>query len=515
MPPSSAFEKKLAEAQSGQSKKRKKIFGYGVLAVSVALAVAAFSYLAIQLDRARTQLRATEQTEQAEQAEQAAQPFDEYDITAPPQNKNTDDAQPADSVATDADAGADSYREQFMAQLAAYESEVEPQITATHLSDWDEEKHNEVERLKAHAVEEFTDGEYLLARESLRRARALAAEAVAEHASALTAFKRAAVEAFENDRAPEAERALQQALRLSPTDAEMLALQKRVAMLAQVLDGLREAEVARTENRPAKEAAALQKVVAADPSRQSAKSRLQAVQAQLKQQRFTAAVEAARDALAAGDLPDAEKQIARAKAVFPAHEALEPLQNQLKQARTEREFAKQMSLGEQAEARDDWAAAVAHFARAQRLKPNDESAVARHNAARRVVGATKEISQMLAREHRLGDANILASATAYLRETEPVTAHSPRLRELHRELAHKVDLYATEVEVVVVSDNATYIIVRGEGRVGKTARRTIRLRPGKRVFEGSRSGYKSKLVTLDIAPGASSVEVTVICDEKI
>ena len=78
-----------------------------------------------------------------------------------------------------------------------------------------------------------------------------------------------------------------------------------------------------------------------------------------------------------------------------------------------------------------------------------------------------------------------------------------------------MDLYQIEVDLIVVSDNATYIIVRSHGQVGKTLRRTIRLRPGMRVFEGTRAGYKSKLVTVDIKPEAPPVEVTVICDEKI
>ena len=219
--------------------------------------------------------------------------------------------------------------------------------------------------------------------------------------------------------------------------------------------------------------------------------------------------------LNAGNLADAKKQIAVAKTIFPASKALGPLQNRLQQAQTEREFAEQMSLGEQAVQRDDWPAAAKSFGRAQKVKPNDKAATDNYHAAQKVVKIAQKISRMLAREQRLGDKNILDSVAAYLREVEPVVGASPRLQKIHVELARKVDLYKTEVDVVVVSDNKTYIVVRGEGQVGKTARRTIRLRPGKRVFEGSRSGYKSKLVTLDIVPGAPSLEVTIVCDEKI
>jgi len=612
MPPSSALEGKLAEAQFSRSKKRRKIAGYGAVVVVAALLLVTLAYLSIQLDRARTQLQQIGQSagqlslqpppldagvggitapppnqalesSQSVQSTRASEPppspespatadagasGEQLSITAPPPNQALESSQSVESTRasepppspespTTADVGASGeqlsvtapppnqalessqaiestraseappspespatadaggFREQFLQRLEAYESEVESQVGAIHLRDWDADGYARLANLKTRAIEQFSAGDYLLARQSLQQARELAAAAAANHAKELTAARRAAAEAFANGRAAEAQRAVRRALLMNPSDPDMSALEARVAVLPEVLDLLRQAKVAQNENRPAKEAAALQKIVALDGTRASVKARLQAVREQLLRQRFADAIGAAQDALAAGDLPAAEKQIQLAKAVWPAHEALKPLQQRLQQVRTEREFEAQMALGEQAGRRDDWQAATAHFARARQLKPNHQGAVAGQNRARQVLEVEREITRILAREHRLADRRVVDSAAAYLRETETVTRVSPRLRELHTELAGKVDLYLTEVEVVVLSDNATHIIVRGEGQVGKTERRTIRLRPGKRVFEGSRRGYKSKLVTLDIAPGATSVEVAVICDEKI
>ena len=240
-----------------------------------------------------------------------------------------------------------------------------------------------------------------------------------------------------------------------------------------------------------------------------------AVQGRLKRQRFTDVVHKAQRALDAGNLSAAEGQIALAKTMFPDDSSLPPLQIRLRDTRAERAFAAQTALGEQARARDDWPAAATHFERARQFKPDEKTAVENHDFARRVVDAMQKIRRTLDAEHRLGDENVLASVTAYLRETESIAGAGAALQKMHAELARKVVLYQSEVEVVVVSDNATHIIVRGEGRVGKIDRRIIRLRPGRRVFEGSRAGYKSKLVTVDLVPGVSPVEVTVICDEKI
>ena len=411
--------------------------------------------------------------------------------------------------------GTDVFRTQFMEQLAQYESEVEPKIDEIRLNEWAAEKYAELQDLKARAIELFANGEYLLAREKLQQAGVLVAQASAEYAERLAAAMRDAQEAFDDDRAPEAEKAVREALRLNPLDAEMLALEKRIAVMPRVLDLLRRAAVAQNENRPEKEATALREALSLDPSRKAAESRLKTLRTQLKQQRFAGAVRGAQRALDTGDLAAAEQHIALAKNISPASAELGVLQKRLAQARTERAFAAQLSLGEQAKARDDWPVAEKHFERARQLKPDDKTAVENHDLAARVVGATEKIRRTLDREHRLGDQSVLDSVAAYLREVEALAGVSPGLQKLHDELARKVDAYQTEVDVVVVSDNKTHIIVRGVGQVGKTARRTIRLRPGRRVFEGSRSGYQSKLVTVDLVPGAPAVEVSVVCDEKI
>ena len=515
--PSGVIEKKLAEAQSKRSKKRKRIFSYGGLTVFAGLLIAALVYLIVELDRARTQLQ--QAGTPGSGSDPQPQPVTNAgDTIALPSNGAAQITQLPESSTTDTDDD-QVFRQQFLQQLAQYESEVEPKIAEIRLSRWDGEKHAELQRLKADAIEAFSKGDYLAAREGVGRARALVDEAAAEYIRRLAAAKGEARAAFADDRAPQAEKAVGEALLLRPDDPDMLALQKRVAVLPEVLDLLRQVGVARNENRLEKEAAALEKVLAVDPSRTALRARLGKLQAQLKsqlnRQRFASAVRNAEDALDSGDLGAAEGQIALAKTVFPDDASLPPLQIRLLRARTQRAFAAQTTLGADARARDDWPAAVAHFARARQLKPADKIAVENHDLAQRVVGATQKIRRILDQERRLGDQKVLESTAAYLQETEAAAEVSAELQKIHGELTRKVALYGIEVEVIVVSDNKTYVIVRGQGRVGATARRTIRLRPGRRVFEGTRAGYRSKLVTVDLAPGAPAVEVTIICDEKI
>ncbi len=488
------LQQKLAEAQSSQSKKRRTFWSFAALAVIAALLSIAFVYFFTQFDFPR--IKRQEAQESGSPGEiRAAQPEQNADPGAAEENQ--------------------ALREQFMQQLARYESEVEAQIAAIRLHIWNEEQHAKLVRLKERAVEYFAAGEYLLGSENLRQAEETAAAAAQQYASQQDLARRTAHEAFANNRIAAAEKAIEQALRINPNDAEMQALRQRVGVLPQVLNLLRQADAAQKENRPAKEAAALRQALSLDAARTALETRLKKVQARLHQQQFSDAIRATQRALEAGRLADAAQYLSQAKSIFSTHEAIQPLQARIQQARQEKEFARTISLGEQAKQRDDWPAAERYFRRARQLKADEKIAVENHNAAQEVIDATRTISRYLADEHRLSDAKIAALAAAYLRESESFTALSPKLRNIHGDLKRRVLLHTSEVDVIVVSDNKTHITVRGEGQVGKTLRHTIRLRPGRYIFEGSRTGYKSKLVNLEIKVGASFVEVAVACDEKL
>ncbi len=502
--PSDTLPERLAQAQFNRVRRRNRFFGFGAMAFGAVLLVGAAIHLLQRIplpDRADT----ASQTPQVEETQ------------SPQPDTGTSESPPDEYAETDAqiDQTDQTFRTQFMQHLAQYESEIEPRIEAIHLPNWAGDQAAELERLKARAVEHFALGEYLLARQTLQQADELATAALAEHPARLAAAKREAKEAFANQQSAQADEALQRALSLSPNDAEMRALEKRIAVLPRVLDLLRQAAVAQNENRPEKEIAALQESLALDPSRTEVAARLAALRAERTQRQFADALRRANDALDAGDLAEAEKRIDAAAALVPASQSLDPLRERLKQARIDVEFDNQTALGESAVRADNWATAARYFHLAQQLKPNDKTAVENHDSARKVVAIGEKIRRMLAQEERLADRDVVDSVAAYLRQVEPVVGVSAGLREIHGELARKVALYLIEVDVVVVSDNATHIVVRGEGRVGKTTRRTIRLRPGRHIFEGSRPGYKSKLVRVEIEPGGAPVEVTVICDERI
>ena len=422
------------------------------------------------------------------------------------------------SPSSDADAGnAESViREQFMRELTEYESDTEPQIDAMRLDETNPTQDADLRELKQQAIARFGAGDYLQAREKLREAKTLFEQIEARRDEQLQSIKRDAQAAFADNRAEQAQQLITRALQLRADDVEMINLQARVAVLPAVLDALAVAEVARIENRPQNEIAALSKAHALDPARSEVQTRLEKVRAEYAKQQLRSSLANAARALNAGDLQSAKKHLANAEQVAaPGDAQVARLAAQLQQATRAREFDDQLRLAEFARQQDDWQQAHTRLARAVQLRPDNPRAVDAYRQATQLLEAMRRIDALIVNAARLSDENVAAATSSYLTETESLTKLSAKFAARHAELTRLTAQYGESVEVAVVSDNATEIIVRGVGRVGKTKRRTIRLRPGNHTFEGSRRGYQSKLVAVEIKPGAAGVEVTVICDVKI
>jgi hypothetical protein len=66
-----------------------------------------------------------------------------------------------------------------------------------------------------------------------------------------------------------------------------------------------------------------------------------------------------------------------------------------------------------------------------------------------------------------------------------------------------------------MSDNMTDVRVRGIGKLGVILHKTIQLKPGNYTFEGTRKGFKSKLLQVLIPYDQNNYSVSIICDESI
>ena len=407
------------------------------------------------------------------------------------------------------------YREQYLNKYKQYQQTTEPLVAKLNLNNWAVGEAEKLESMEQRATEKFSVGEYLNASKILDEAISTVEQLESVHSTKLEELKLAANTAYSSNLAEEATNYIEMALNLAPNDSEMLALQSRASTLTQVLGLLQEASTARNLNRPKTELAILKQVIELDSNRHEVKERIANLQAEIVKQKFSNAIRSAQTELDRGNLEKAKSETLIAKNIFPKSNDVAVLENKIKLLEKEQQFSEQIQLATNASREDDWDKSLQHFSKAVELKPNDLVALESQREAQTIVSVTRLLGEKLRNEHRMSDINVARQVLANLKGSEQYLAFSPKLKNVHEKLLARLNLYEKKVEVNVVSDNETHIIVVGVGIVGKTTGRTIQLRPGKHVFEGSRPGYRSVRVPVNIEPGSSPIETTVVCSEQI
>lgn len=304
-------------------------------------------------------------------------------------------------------------------------------------------------------------------------------------------------------------------MRLKPDAADALRLKKEIAALPEILSWLRKAKAANAQNDPDTEYAALRKALDLDPARHVLRASVEALEIQINERMFAGHIHEGLEAVAQRSLGEAKKRLASARALYPAKEEVALLTRKVGDLAQELEIERLVSVARVAAVRDDWALALDAYGKAARiapLGPPDTDGIAQ---ARLIVELGARIDRHLQSPDRLTAAGVARDASDNLARAQKLLPYSASLRTRAHQLAGLVDIYSRLVPVKILSDGKTNISVRRVGIVGVITEKTIKLKPGDYILEGTRAGYRSKLVRINVPPGAISFQVEIRCDEQI
>jgi hypothetical protein len=248
-----------------------------------------------------------------------------------------------------------------------------------------------------------------------------------------------------------------------------------------VQSALEKARVAAIEGRANAQIEALKSALALDPQRQEIAQEVASLERQLAQQKFTRSYAQAITALDEGNVSQASELLKALEQLNKSDPSLALLRTRIQQQAAER----QRRLAEQT-------------AQQQRLTTAED-----------------RINTFLQRPARLRDASIEAAARRALEEVTPLMTQSTRLTALVQQLTQALNDQTRPVTVTLVSDNRTFVRLRGQGVLGEFKQREITLKPGEYRFEGRRDGYRDEVVTLQVEPGKDGLTVTLVCQQKV
>ena len=278
---------------------------------------------------------------------------------------------------------------------------------------------------------------------------------------------------------------------------------------------LQRADTAHIENNPADEQKALQIIIGLQHDIAGLDDRLAAVGTRLHQQRVDDLLGRIAAALAANDASTARKALSKLRALDPNTPEISKLGADLAQLEEQIAFQTTMRAMDQFAADDNWAAAQKLASRHRQDFATYQRFQQRADFIGRVHQLITSMTQLLGSPDDLIKPSTKKLATGLITDAKSALAFSPTLTKLSAALNERLTSYTTPLDIVVVSDNVTFVEVKSVGQVGTVAQKTIQLLPGDYVFIGKRKGYVTIQVSVALRPGDSGKEISVIAHEQI
>ncbi|NOX52130.1 MAG: hypothetical protein GXP16_16575 [Gammaproteobacteria bacterium] len=114
---------------------------------------------------------------------------------------------------------------------------------------------------------------------------------------------------------------------------------------------------------------------------------------------------------------------------------------------------------------------------------------------------------------KLSSEKLFLEATSILATAKQLTHRGERLSGLIEEVDRLLVLYRDPVDVVLLSDNATEVIVSNVGRLGRFERKNLSLRPGQYTIRGSQNGCRDIYLSIEVLPGIAPLDLS--CPQEL
>jgi len=419
---------------------------------------------------------------------------------------------PASSISP---AAAAKLRSAFMLKLRHYENEIEPALHEAHLQDWNVPQQRAIKKLKDKATSAFSLGDFTTANTALNDLENMAQQTLAQREDIFSSQVNMAATALKADDYDTAKLHIDQALQLKANNPAALQLAQQIDALPEIIKLLNQAAIARTENNLEKEYAAVSQAFKLAPHRQELPLRQCDLAKRIKEKQFTPLIARGLEHVNRRKLSAARSDYQQAKAIAPQRSELSVLQQAINKLAISLDLSRSISQAHDAIQQDHWRKAQSIYTTAIQRHPNNKTISEGLQLSNKLVSLHNALDRYLQKPERLTSPNIAAQAQDVLIQTRVFATNSPSLQQKSAALKKLITTANIDIPVSITSDNKTFIVVRGVGKVGLTEQRTIQLKAGLYSFEGRRVGYQSKLVQVRIPIGATSFAIEVICDKRI
>ncbi|WDE05846.1 hypothetical protein SG34_002615 [Thalassomonas viridans] len=405
-------------------------------------------------------------------------------------------------------------REAFKSALAEFEAEIQPMLDNDELLNWDKKAVAETLMVKETAIADFAQGGYSTALQQLTEASGQGQALKQAWDQAFEAGLSEAMAAFDREEISQAQLALNQAMKIKPSEPRGHVLQAQLDAFPQVARLFKQFDIAVTENNLGKQISILEDILRLDGTRTDVQEALDRAKQQRQEQLFQGHIETGLAQVAAGDFTVANDAYSRAQAIFPGRPELKLLEKKLGREKSRYTLAAVHTRLEKFQKQDDWASIARLVADAEPHFPVDAQLLQLKEDAGNILALRKEAADYIARPQRLADSNVQSYAEQWIRKAVPYLSKSEGVARDVEVISQHIKTFTTKFPLTIFSDNKTHITVLRHGVVGKTKEKTIHLPAGEYTLEASRKGYRSKVLKVTVNNQQNN-QVTLVCDERI
>nr|WP_136251296.1 hypothetical protein [Ningiella ruwaisensis] len=405
-------------------------------------------------------------------------------------------------------------RDSFKDALSQFEQQYMQTLALEDIQNFAPKRVKQISTDKERALALFANAAFVQALGKLNQARAEAADLINDWHTAYSDKLQEASTYYLEDRIQESRLALSQADKIKNKHPDSDELRSQLAAYDTVATLIADLEVARLENNLEKQVAIMQQILQADPTRDEFKAPLSQAANQLTERRLSLALGRAETALNAQDINAAQTYIQQARAIQANAKGIEVLSARLNRLVSLQSLDSLHKQIEDLKAQDAWQAVLQTAKRGLESFSQDAQLKRSADQANAILRAQQSILRFTSQPERIADVNIRQAAQTTLEQSLLLLSESQALAGHARTLATYIDQYSVSLPVTVKSDGQTFIKVIGVGVVGEVEEKEIQLTPGTYTFEGSRQGYRSKRVNLEVGEAYPNT-ITLVCDETI
>jgi tetratricopeptide (TPR) repeat protein len=321
--------------------------------------------------------------------------------------------------------------------------------------------------------------------------------------------------ALEQGEADAAAAHFQRALAIHADDQRASTGVHRAEQLPAVLRFLQDGLAMEKANNPDGALLAFSEAATLDPDFAPAQEALARVRAAIAETEFQQAMSRALQAMADGKPSAARSALQKAESVKPGDHAVRDLKQQLSRAQLAGRLTALRRDAERLEKEERWPEALESCNEALSLDSHAAFAASCKERVSYRIDLDRLLKTIFAKPERLFEDGPLGEARQTLAHASEVTLPGPILAAQIDQLEKLITQAATEIEVVILSDGLTDVVVYHVGRLGLFQEKSLVLRSGDYTATGSRNGFRDVRQTLKVRPGSGKMVFTLRCEEPI